>query len=130
MARAVLVIGLGPALMQAAEAAGNSFPAVDDEVVRKGLAATRQQLDAIDFEMDACRLDADETVEDVLRERLASRSYDCVVIGGGIRMVPGMTPLFERIVNVLHRTAPGLTFAFNTSPASTADAVARWFPAT
>ena len=126
MARSVLVIGIGPALMAESQQA---FPTVDAEAVRAGLAKTREQLDDMGFEMVTCRLESRETADAVLREQLAARRFDAVVVGGGIRMDPAMTTLFETVVNTVHRAAPDVTFCFNTSPAATADAVARWFPA-
>jgi hypothetical protein len=39
-----------------------------------------------------------------------------VMIGGGIRMIPEYTELFERIINVCNAESPGITFCFNTSP--------------
>lgn len=38
------------------------------------------------------------------------------MIGGGIRMIPEYTELFERIINVCNAESPGITFCFNTSP--------------
>jgi hypothetical protein len=33
--------------------------------------------------------------------------------------------LFERVINAVHKAAPGATIAFNTRPEDTADAAAR-----
>ncbi len=56
------------------------------------------------------------------RER---QTYDCVVIGGGIRMPPKSLLLFETVVNAVHKAAPNAAIAFNTRPEDTADAAAR-----
>jgi hypothetical protein len=61
----------------------------------------------------------------MLDERLRSARYDCVVIGGGLRIPPKGLALFERIVNVVHKAAPGAAIAFNTRPEDTAEAAAR-----
>jgi hypothetical protein len=63
--------------------------------------------------------------EDVERH-LSAATYDAVVIGGGIRIPPKSLPLFERLVNAVHRAAPSAAIAFNTTPQDTADAAARW----
>jgi hypothetical protein len=57
---------------------------------------------------------------------LASKSYDCVVIGGGVRIPSRGLALFEVIINAVRRAAPGAAIAFNTRPDDTADAAARW----
>jgi hypothetical protein len=49
-----------------------------------------------------------------------------VVIGGGIRKAEDRLELFERIVNLVHRHAPGAAIAFSGSPVDTFAAAARW----
>jgi hypothetical protein len=58
-------------------------------------------------------------------EALKGAVYDCVVIGGGLRLPPKSLALFETVVNIIHKAAPGTAIAFNTSPKDTADAAAR-----
>jgi hypothetical protein len=62
----------------------------------------------------------------MLEKQLKSASYDCVVIGGGLRLPPKSLFLFETVVNAVHRAAPNAAIAFNTRPEDTADAAARW----
>jgi hypothetical protein len=62
----------------------------------------------------------------MLEKQLASASYDCVVIGGGIRMPPKSLLLFETVVNAVHKAAPSSAIAFNTRPEDTAESAARW----
>jgi hypothetical protein len=73
-----------------------------------------------------CLVRPDESATRVLELQLATAAYDCVVIGGGIRIPPKSLLLFERILNAVHRSAPMASIAFNTSPPDTADAAARW----
>jgi hypothetical protein len=61
-----------------------------------------------------------------LARRLTEKAYDCVVIGGGVRVPPKRLQLFEQLVNVVHASAPHASIAFNTRPDDTADAAARW----
>jgi hypothetical protein len=68
----------------------------------------------------------DDTAGPMLEKQLKSASYDCVVIGGGLRIPPKSLLLFETIVNAVHRAAPNAAIAFNTRPEDTADAAARW----
>ncbi|MDX3835980.1 hypothetical protein [Streptomyces europaeiscabiei] len=48
------------------------------------------------------------------------------MIGGGVRMLPEDTLLFERLVNVLSEAAPGIRLCFNTAPENTVEALGRW----
>ena len=61
-------------------------------------------------------------------EDLASTSYDCVVIGAGVRLPPQGLAVFEAVVNAVHSGAPGAAIAFNTRPEDSAEAAARWLP--
>jgi hypothetical protein len=61
----------------------------------------------------------------MVKQRLAASTYDCVVIGGGIRIPPKSLLLFERLLNAVHRAAPETAIAFNTTPQDTAAAAAR-----
>lgn len=60
-----------------------------------------------------------------VREALGAGPYDCVVIGGGLRLPRSRVAVFESLVNLVRREAPQAALAFNTSPESTADAAAR-----
>lgn len=62
----------------------------------------------------------------MLEKQLAAVTYECVVIGGGMRLPPKGLVLFEKVVNVIHKAAPGAAIAFNTRPEDTAEAAARW----
>jgi hypothetical protein len=61
-------------------------------------------------------------------EALKGADYDCVVIGGGLRLPPKSLALFETVVNIIHKAAPNAAIAFNTKPEDTADAAARQIP--
>jgi hypothetical protein len=41
-------------------------------------------------------------------------------------MPPKSLPLFEMLINAVHKAAPGTSIAFNTRPEDTADAAGRW----
>jgi hypothetical protein len=73
---------------------------------------------------------ASATISDMRRATLAKQltgaTYDCVVIGGGLRLPPKGLVLFEKVVNAVHETAPGSAIAFNTHPEDTAEAAGRW----
>ena len=62
------------------------------------------------------------------KSALASKSYDHVVVGAGVRLPPRRLAIFEAVINAVHKAAPGVAIAFNTRPEHSADAVARWVP--
>ena len=68
-----------------------------------------------------CSILTDDSAEATIAASLAE-PWDCIVIGGGIRIPSRGLPLFERVINAVHRGAPGTPIAFNTSPTDTADA--------
>jgi precorrin-6B methylase 2 len=57
---------------------------------------------------------------------LKEKTFDCVLIGAGIRTIPPLFLLFEKLVNVVHEGAPQAKICFNTVPADTAVSVQRW----
>jgi hypothetical protein len=65
-------------------------------------------------------------VEQTRRRRQRPRTFDCIVIGGGIRASPERLMLFEKIINVVHMLAPQSRIAFSRTPADTAEAAQRW----
>lgn len=60
-----------------------------------------------------------------LVERLQSRQYDCVVVGGGIRKESGLLELFQVVVNLVHWYQPQAALAFNDSPGDSPDWVVK-----
>ena len=71
----------------------------------------------------------DETAGPHVEQRLEAKTYDCVVIGAGIRLPPHSLSMFEAVINAVHRAAPDAAIAFNTRPEDSADAAARWLKA-
>ncbi len=90
-----------------------------------GLAGLRER----GWQADPCMIAPDDTGIAMLEKQLASAAYDCVVIGGGLRLPPKSLALFERVINAVHRAAPKAAIAFNTRPEDTAEAAARWLEA-
>lgn len=117
----VLVIGLEPSLVDF-----SMIPDMNAEKVRAGLEEDQAKLGALGYEAELCLTDLGDTAENLVAAKLAEKSFDCVVIGAGIRTIPTYFLLFERLVNVVHRAAPGARICFNTKPSDTAEAVQRW----
>lgn len=104
-------------------------PGLDASKIHAGIAVGMQQMAKRGWEADLCLVRPDETAAIAVERQLAKASYDCVVIGGGIRIPPKSLLLFETLINAVHRSAPNACIAFNTSPQDTADAAARRFTA-
>ena len=101
-------------------------PGFDAAKIHAGISIGIQQIEARGWRGDLCLVRPDETAPITLERQLTTSTYDCVVIGGGIRIPPKSLLLFEALVNTAHRCAPNASIAFNTRPEDTAEAAARW----
>ena len=117
----VLAIGLDPAAMDPADLSGFT-----PELVRAYIDAEIARLGDQGLEVQSCLIDLGETAELQVERVLRSRRFDCIVIGAGLREPPERLLLFERVLNLVHRLAPGSRIAFNTNPGDTAEAAQRW----
>jgi hypothetical protein len=122
--RQVLLIGLDP------ETVDFSNPAIpqglDSEKIHAGLVVALQRIERRGWHADLCLIKPDGTAGIAVERQLATKTYDCVVIGAGIRLPPQNFLLLEVIINVVHKAAPNASIAFNTMPEDTDDAAARW----
>ncbi len=119
----VLLVGPDPATIDYADP--SLPPGLDAEKVRAGLALAAETLAARGWRMDLCLLPVDDGAG-ALAVQLAGAEYACVVIGTGLRLPAMNLLLFERIINIIRTAAPRASIAFNTGPAQTAEAAARW----
>ena len=101
-------------------------PGFDAAKIHAGIAEGMRQMADRGWQADLCLVQPDETARTTVEKQLAAVAYDCVVIGGGLRVPPKSLPLFEVLVNAVHRSAPHAAIAFNTRPQDTADAAGRW----
>jgi hypothetical protein len=104
-------------------------PGFDAQKINAGIAIGKAKIVERGWQADLCMIPPDETAGPILEKQLKSASYDCVVIGGGLRLPPKSLLLFERVVNAVRRAAPNAAIAFNTRPEDTAEAAARWLKA-
>jgi hypothetical protein len=100
-------------------------PGFDAEKINAGIAVAVAKIEERGWQGDTCMVVPDETAGPMLEKQLHSARYDCVVIGGGLRLPPKSLALFELVVNVVHKAAPSAAIAFNTRPEDTAEAAAR-----
>jgi hypothetical protein len=104
-------------------------PGFDAGKINAGLAIAKATMTDRGWDGDLCMIAPDDTGIAELTATLAKTTYDCVVIGGGLRIPPKSLVFFERVVNTVHRRAPQAAIAFNTHPEDTADVAARWIGA-
>jgi len=122
----ILLVGYDPEAVDYSDPA--LPPGMNAEKVRAGIAVAMKQFAERGWEADLGFILPDETAGPTVERQLASKSYDCVVVGAGVRLPPRRLALFEAVINAVHRAAPRATIAFNTRPDDSADAAARWLP--
>ena len=101
-------------------------PGFNAEKIQAGIDLAAKRIAEKGWQGDICMISPDEPGLVTLTAQLAKTSYDCVVIGGGLRMPPKSLLLFESVVNAVHKGAPDAAIAFNTRPEDTADVATRW----
>jgi len=103
-----------------------SLPAgFNAEKINAGIALGVSKIEERGWQGDTCMITPDAAGSALLQSVLKGAVYDCVVIGGGLRLPPKSLALFETVVNIVHKAAPNAAIAFNTRPEDTADAAAR-----
>jgi len=118
----VFLIGLDPKVVDYAH-----LPVkLDEPTLRAGLATDEQRLRDLGYDASWLLVDRGDTAEAVVSAALEDKTVDCILIGAGIRTVPPLFLLFEKLVNVVHEKAPHAKICFNTAPEDTAVSVQRW----
>ena len=118
----VLMIGLDPKVVDYSHLAVK----LDEPTLRAGLAADEKRLRDLGYDARWLLIDRGETAEAVVTAALQDKTYDCILIGAGIRTIPPMFLLFEKLLNLVHEGAPHARICFNTVPEDTALSVQRW----
>ncbi|MFG2555962.1 hypothetical protein ACGFWF_39425 [Streptomyces sp. NPDC048581] len=122
----VLSIGLHPSALDYSRMPDG----VDEAVLTARIDAANAALREAGFDAVPCLIGVSpDSAEATVRERLHEHTFGLAMIGGGVRMLPENTLLFERLVNVLTEEAPGIRLCFNTSPEDTVEALRRWIRA-
>ncbi len=120
----VLFVGQKPETVDFSDSA--LPPGTDADKIKAGIAAAKAALTDRGWDGDLCMITPDDAGIATLKAQLASADYDCVVIGGGLRVPPKSLALFEQVVNAVREGAPDAAVAFNTTPEDTAEAAGRW----
>ncbi|MCY0931780.1 hypothetical protein OTB20_37495 [Streptomyces sp. H27-H1] len=122
----VLSIGLHPGALDYSRMPDG----LDEAVLTARIEAGNAVLREAGFDAVPCLIEASpDRAEATVREHLQEHAFLLAMIGGGVRMLPENTLLFERLVNVLTEAAPGIRLCFNTAPENTVEALRRWIQA-
>jgi len=100
-------------------------PGMNADKIRASIALALKQFADRGWEGEACLFRPDDSAVPTVRRQLAAKTYDCIVIGAGLRLPPRSLHLFEAVLNTVHKSAPSAAIAFNTRPDDSAEAVAR-----
>jgi hypothetical protein len=125
MGKQVIVVGFDPASIDFTSDFFRGKP-ITAQSIQAGIDADRERTAAAghDVEWVMVSYSGDPAAEAArLRERLAARPAELVVIGGGVRLDPASTPMLEALVNAA--ATAGARLGFNTSPTDIAEAVER-----
>lgn len=121
--RRVLFVGQDPETVDFSDP--SLPPGFNAEKIKAGIAIGKEKLEQRGWQAELCMIQPNAAGLAMLEEKLAALTYDCVVIGAGLRIPPKSLTLFESVINTVHRAAPGAVIAFNTRPEDTADAAGR-----
>ena len=115
----VLVIGLDPYRVP-----GPWDPAPVAQAIAQGLSTFADH--GVGVEVCLVGIDGSDDVGAVVGRALRAHRWECVVVGGGLRHSDDTVELLEQVVNLIRRHAPDAAIAFNSTPATTYEAAARW----
>jgi len=122
----ILLLGYDPETVDFSDPA--LPPGMTAEKIHAGITVALKQFAERGWEADVGFVRPDASAGPTVEQLLSSTSYDCVVIGAGVRLPPQRLAIFEAVLNAVHKAAPGAAIAFNTRPEDSADAAARWLP--
>lgn len=117
----ILLIGWDPSAVDY-----NKWPDLNPEKLRVFLEADSSNLNSLGYEATWCFIADAKSASDKVTQALSDTAYDCILIGAGVRLDPDAFMVFERLINVVHISAPNARLCFNTNPSDAAEAIKRW----
>src|ERR1043165_1644771 len=111
----VLALGLDPVFADYTQ-----MPGLNADLVRAFIDAQLARLSNAGYDVVSCLVDLGETAEAETARQAAQRTFDCVLIGAGLRAPPQLL-LFEKLLNLIRVQAPSAKICFNTSPADSVE---------
>lgn len=122
MAR-ILMVGIDPDLVDFTDPA--LPPGMDAEMIRRGIAAALDGLKAAGHDPHHQYIPPEAAALGDLADRLSTERFDCVVVGGGVRLPPRNLALFEAVLNVIASQPQAPAIALVAAPPEAPQAVAR-----
>jgi hypothetical protein len=119
----VLMVGYEPEVVDFSDPA--LPPGLSAEKIRQGIKVALEDMSSRGWTAEQCFIRPDDQAGPILKQMLTSGSYDCLVIGAGVRSWPRHLPVFEILINTAREAAPKVPIAFNTRPEDSGDAVER-----
>lgn len=123
----VLLIGLDPEHASLDEPGAGHACAPGK--VRQSVRSALREMQERGWSAVHCAIRPDETAGARIEHVLAQASYDCVVIGTGLRLSRHHGWVFEAVINAVHRLAPQASIAFGSRAEDSVEVAARWLPA-
>lgn len=118
----ILIIGEDPAMVDFSDPV---IPAgTTAQSIQAGLDASLEQLRSRGHQADLLLVTKESLAAGETAQALKT-TYDCIVIGAGLRIPLKMTGMFEVVLNAVHEGAPKARLAFNVSPDESAAAAER-----
>jgi len=121
-------VGLDPDVIDYSSADFAQFPGLSKEKLRAANEQNVAGMRAAGYHVNNCLIDFGPAGADKASQWLEAKRYDAVLIGAGVRLVPGNTLLFESIINAAHVAQPNCRFVFNRAAVATPDDIRRWYP--
>lgn len=119
----VLMVGYEPEVVDFSDPA--LPPGLNAEKIHQGIKVALEDMRDRGWTAEQCFIRPDDQAGPILQQMLTSGSYDCLVIGAGVRSWPRHLPVFEVLINTAREAAPTVPIAFNTRPEDSGDAVER-----
>jgi hypothetical protein len=91
----IVIIGLGPSLIDFSSPDFAAFPGLNAEKVSAGITTAEEGLRSLGYDARHCLIDFGETAEAVVTAELKKHRYDCILIGAGVRDVPSNLIFFR-----------------------------------
>jgi hypothetical protein len=127
MPKTVALLGIDPFQIDFSNPGYSHFAHIGAEGIKSLLEKDKTKLISLGFDTELIFTAIDAlAARPNVKKALESRSWDCILIGNGIRSIPSNFLLFEMLINMIVEFAPHAKVCFNTKPDDSVDAVLRW----
>lgn len=119
----ILVIGYAP---EAVDFSGPAIPpGLDLAAATQGIQTDIARMKDRGWEAEQRPIQAGGRLTRDIEDRRSCDTFDCIIVGAGVRMTTKHISGFEQIIAAVRQCAPNTPIAFRASPDSGAEAAAR-----